>query len=313
VVAGFQFALQAQPTGAAAWTELARRAEGAGFDCLCVADHPGLTMSPFVALAAAAGATTSIGLGTAVLNTGVRHPLDIAADAAALDLLSGGRVVLGLGAGHTPSEWAAAGLPYPTAADRVGRFVEVVDVVQRLLTGETVTFDGRYVRSEGAVLTTPRPHRPVPLLVGGNNRRLTTFGARCADVVELSGLGPTLPDGHRHELRWRPEEIDRSAAAVWAAAAEAARTPVLGALVQHLEVTDDATASAERLRAAVSSWLPSTTPTVEDLSQAPYVLTGPAGAIAEKLTAVRARWGFSRFTVRAPAFDDAAAVIDALG
>jgi alkanesulfonate monooxygenase SsuD/methylene tetrahydromethanopterin reductase-like flavin-dependent oxidoreductase (luciferase family) len=108
------FAVQAAPTDAGAWVSQARRVEAIGFEVLCAADHPGVTVSPFVALAAVATETRSVGLGTAVVNAGVREPFDIASDVASLDLLSGGRAFLGLGAGHTPSEWSAVGRPYPS-------------------------------------------------------------------------------------------------------------------------------------------------------------------------------------------------------
>lgn len=82
--------------------DLATRAESAGFDGLAVADHPGSTWSPFVTLASVVGCTDRLQLGTAVINCGVRDPLDIAADSATLQVLSAGRAVLGVGAGHTP-------------------------------------------------------------------------------------------------------------------------------------------------------------------------------------------------------------------
>ena len=96
-----------------AWLDLAKRAEDSGFDALYVGDHPGVTASPFAALAAAASVTTTLKVGTYVLNAGVRDPLAIASDAATVDVLSGGRFVLGLGAGHTPAEWTMTGRVFP--------------------------------------------------------------------------------------------------------------------------------------------------------------------------------------------------------
>ena len=107
---GLQATLDSDPR---AWLDLARRAEGSGFDALYVADHLGATASPFTALAAAAGATSTLKLGTYVLNTGIRDPLSIASEAATLDVISHGRFMLGLGAGHTPAEWSMTGREYP--------------------------------------------------------------------------------------------------------------------------------------------------------------------------------------------------------
>src|ERR1700730_1077832 len=99
---GLQAGLAADPR---ALRELAKKAEDSGFDALYVADHLGATASPFAALAAAAEATSTLKLGTYVLNVGIRDPLTLASDAATVDVISNGRFILGLGAGHTPVEW----------------------------------------------------------------------------------------------------------------------------------------------------------------------------------------------------------------
>ncbi len=89
----------------------ARRAEDLGFDTVLVADHVGSDWSPWQCLAAAVAATERIHVGTFVLNASLHHPLMVAREVATLDRLSGGRVELGLGAGHTPAEFAAMGTP----------------------------------------------------------------------------------------------------------------------------------------------------------------------------------------------------------
>nr|BFE76339.1 hypothetical protein GCM10020092_096400 [Actinoplanes digitatis] len=127
------FALQAQPTSAADWLDLARRAEEAGFDTLLAADHPGSCASPFVALAAAAAVTTRIRLGSNVSNAAVREPILLASDVATLDVISGGRAVLGLGAGHTPAEWEATGRTRPDVRGRVARCIAVAEATMALL------------------------------------------------------------------------------------------------------------------------------------------------------------------------------------
>ena len=123
-MADITFALQAGLRDAVTWATLARKAEKARFEAFLVADHPGVTASPFVALATAAAATSKITLGTYVVNAGVRDPLQIATDVATLDVVSGGRAQLGIGAGHTPAEWTMTGAPYPSpradhAPDRI--------------------------------------------------------------------------------------------------------------------------------------------------------------------------------------------------
>jgi probable F420-dependent oxidoreductase len=282
----------------------ARRAEAAGFDALVVADHPGVGASPFVALAAAATVTDKVRLGTYVLNAGVRDPLQIASDVATLDVLSNGRALLGLGAGHTPAEWTMTGREYPTPARRVARLVDTVLVVQGLLAGDTVTVAGDAVRTDSAALTAPRVVQSrVPLLVGGSNRALLRFAAQAADIVGVSGLGRTLADGHRHEVRWTEAEVDATIHIVHEAARRRTTPLHIDALVQHVEITDD--------RDAVAARVAELAPGVDATSvlACPFVLIGTVAQMVDEVHAHRARWGIDRFTVRADALDAIAAVI----
>jgi probable F420-dependent oxidoreductase len=308
VAIGISFVLQAFKADLA---ELAQRLEGAGFDGIAVPDHPGTTWSPFVALASAAVTTDRLHLGTAVVNCGVRQPLEIAADAATLQVVSGGRVVLGLGAGHTPSEWAQVGDLRPTPAGRIERFEEVVRSVVALLAGETVSLDGKHIKLSGARLQVELPPSP-SLLVGGGNRRLIGLGCELADIVEFAGLGRTLPDGHYHEPRWSRNQVEAAVSAFDAACATTGRNPELGALVQHVEITDDAGQAAHRYLTAASALIPpESLPAAGDLlDECPYVLIGTTTEIATKVVRLRHQWGFTRYTVRS--IDPIAEVISVL-
>ena len=278
------FALQAQPTDAVQWQALARRAEAAGFVAFLVADHPGSSASPFVALAAAASVTESIALGTYVVNAGVREPLHIAADVATLDVCSGGRALLGIGAGHTPAEWTMIGRERPPPAARVEQMIECVDTVVGLLAGEMQ----------------PRPIQArIPLLIGGGNARLVRYAAEHADIVGISGLGRTLADGHTHEVRWRADAIERTIALI----RESGREPVIDALVQHVEITDDRFAAAEKLARDIPYI------DADDLLACPFVLIGTEAQLRDEVHRHRDRWGITRFTVRANALDAVARLI----
>jgi probable F420-dependent oxidoreductase len=286
-------AVQAMPTDAAEWTATARRVEELGFDRLVVPDHPGVTVAPFVALAAAAATTDRIVLGTNVANAGVWEPLALALEVATLDVVSGGRAMLGIGAGHTPVEWTMRGVPHPPARQRVDRLGELVEVVPRLLAGETVTHLGPHVRLEEATLGPVAPVRGhVPLLVGGNGERVLRLAAAHADVVGLSGLGRTLADGHAHETRWATDEIDRSVEIVRTAADDAGTAPPLEALVQVVELTDDAEAAAHRIAADVDGL------TAEQVLSSPYAWVGTPREIARELAGHHARWGVERYVIR---------------
>jgi len=283
------FALQVQPDHATEWLDTARRAEAAGFDTLLVADHPGVVASPFVALAAAAAVTSTIRLGSYVSNAGVREPILLAADVATLDVVSGGRALLGIGAGHTPAEWAAVGQTRPDVDGRVARCIAVAEATRALLGGDEVTVDTPGLRITGARLTKPRPVQDrVPLLFGGGNARLLRWAARNADIVGLSGLGRTLADGHSHEARWRADQID--------AQVELIRGSTIEALVQFVAVTDDAGAAlADRMKDSDLS--------EADVQAAPYVLVGTADEIVAKVGENRRRWGITRYAVRREALD----------
>ncbi|MDO3706061.1 TIGR03621 family F420-dependent LLM class oxidoreductase [Micromonospora sp. C28SCA-DRY-2] len=291
------FSLQAQPTDGPGWLDLARRAEAAGYHALLAADHPGAVASPFVALAAAAAVTSTIGLGSYVSNAGIREPMLLASDVATLDVLSGGRARLGIGAGHTPVEWRAVGRERPDVAGRVRRCVAVAEAVRALLDGEEVTVDTPELAMRAARLDNPRPvQRRVPLTFGGANSTLLRWAGAHADVVGLAGLGRTLPDGHQHEVRWRAAEIEHQLECVAAGAAGRAEPPVLEALVQQVAVTDDAEAAAAQTAAETGL-------TVAELLATPFVLIGTEDEIVAAVAEHRRRWGVTRFVVRADALE----------
>ena len=300
------FAVQAPVVSdAAAFRELARRVEGSGFSTLYVADHLGVTQDPFAALAAAAAVTTTLRLGTYVLNASVRDPLTVAAGAATVDVMSEGRMILGLGAGHTPVEWSMLGREYPSAAARVGHFALVLDAIDRLLRGEVVSCDAPTLSLRDAYLLSPLPVRgEIPLLIGGNGARVLRLAGARASIAALSGLGRTLGDGHAHTAEWTGESIDERVGVVRAAAA--GRSVTLDALVQVVVVTDDRDGVATRVACEI--------PGVNgaDVLGAPYALIGSVAQLADEILEHRERWGFTSYVVRADAIDAATRVLDEL-
>ncbi len=300
------FSLQARPRDAATWLDLARRCEAAGLDALLTPDHPGSSGSPFVALAAAAAVTTTLGVGSYVSQGGVRDPLLLASDVATLDVVSAGRARLCLGAGHTPAEWAAVGRVRPDAGERVRRCLAVAAAVQALLAGEEVTLDGPEVVVRGARLSDPRPvQQPVPLTMGGGNGALLRWAGAHADVVGLTGLGRTLPDGHTHEVRWRRTELEAQLEQVAAGAAGRGAAPALEALVQRVVVTDDA-------GAAVADLVRETGVDEAELLACPFLLVGTPAELAAAVAERARRWGITRHVVREDALEDVAALVAAL-
>ena len=203
-----ELSVQASPNDQTSWATLAQRCESVGCRALLVSDHPGSGPSPFVALAAAASVTSTLRLGSYVINAGVHDPLLLASNVATLDVVSDGRAELGIGAGHTPAEWEMTGRTRPTPTGRVERMISVTTVVCDLLAGRTVAADTAGGH-DGVQLTGPRPvQQPVPVLVGGGNPTLLRWAGAHADAVGLSGLGRTLADGHAHTVAWSASQLD---------------------------------------------------------------------------------------------------------
>jgi len=303
-----RFSVQTPPvTDPAEWLDLARRVEDLGFWALHVADHPGVTLDPFAALTAAAAVTTTLHLGTYVLNAGIRDPLSIAIGATTVDALSGGRLVLGMGAGHVPAEWTSLDRSFPPARARVERLRETIEVVDALWAGGVVTYQGEHVRARDARIETPRPVQPgLPLLVGGNGERLLRLAGASASWASLTGLGRTLEDGHHHEVDWSAAAIDARVDVVRDAARGTGNQPVLDALVQWVEITYDRDEAAERLAGRVPGLVP------PDALAAPYALIGTVDDLAEELVRHRERWGFTSYVVRVEAVDAIAALMQRL-
>src|SRR5215831_15878595 len=133
-------------TSRAEWREKARKLEDLGYAVLHVPDHLADFFAPMPALVSAAKATTRLQVGTHVLNNDLRHPVLVAREAATVDLLTEGRLQLGLGAGHMQSEYDQAGLGFDAAGTRVTRLAEAVTIIKGLLQGEPVTFAGQHYR-----------------------------------------------------------------------------------------------------------------------------------------------------------------------
>lgn len=297
--------VQSSPKDRESWLRFVAEVEVAGFDGLYVADHPGSGPAPFVALAAAAGVTERIRLGTYVLNAGMWDPMRVASEIATLDVVSGGRAMLGVGAGHTPSEWTGIGQRFPSPAERVARMMELVTATKALLAGDPVSHRGDFFTLIDAALQDPRSVQDsIPVLIGGNGTSLLRFAAQHAEIVGVTGLGRTLADGHRHTVDWSPEGLRRIADIINSATTPTGRTPQIDALVQHVEITDNTTAAAERLMKHVPG------ASVDDLLEAPFVWLGTVEEISDKLHDRAATLGIERYTIRSPAVPDVRQILE---
>jgi probable F420-dependent oxidoreductase len=288
----------------AEWAEKARKLEDLGYATLTVPDHLTEFFAPMPALISAAEATNSLRVGTNVLNSDFRHPVLVAREVATVDLLTEGRLQLGLGAGHMQSEYEQAGFDFDAGGIRVERLAEAVTIIKGLLNGEQVAFSGRHYRVTDHTIYPPPVQRPhPPILIGGNGLGLLALAAREADIVGFSGItfrrGGAVPD----ISGWRLSEVDKRIQLVRDVAGERYARLELNALVQRVVVMDDRRRAAEEL---ASRW---TQLSPEEILQSPYVLIGTVDQIIEDLQARRRRWGISYFVIFEPYVDAFAPVV----
>lgn len=295
------------PDGAA-WAALARRAESAGYDALMVPDHLGRQFAPIAALATAAAATTTLRIAPFVFANDFRHPLILAGEAATLDVLSGGRLLLGMGAGWRVTDYRQLGMPYDEPRVRVDRLVESVGIVRRLWAGELVDHDGPHYRLERARLAPTPPARAdgspgPPLIIGGGGPRMLRFAACEAAVVGL------LPQFDR---RGRPiigQATDAATAGKAAFVREAAGTRWgafdVNVLVFFAGLVGGGSGVVASTRNAALS-------AAVGLVGTPYVLHGTPGRVRDILLRRRDEWGLNSYTFSAHSLEAMAPIVEVL-
>jgi alkanesulfonate monooxygenase SsuD/methylene tetrahydromethanopterin reductase-like flavin-dependent oxidoreductase (luciferase family) len=169
------------------WLDSAVRLDAAGYDGIWVSDHfisKGDLRTPvleaWTLLAAAAARTQRVRIGTLVLNVMNRHPAVVARMAATLQVVAGGRLVLGIGIGGHPREHEALGIPFPPAPERAARLEDAIGVLRALWAGGPVDRPSPFVPLRAAV-GFPTPEPPPPIIIGAQTRRGARLAARIAD------------------------------------------------------------------------------------------------------------------------------------
>jgi len=270
-----------QQTGGPEWADYARRLEGEGFSTLLVADHFANPMACGPLLLAAAAATTTLRVGSYVYDNDFRHPALLAKEAATIDVLSGGRLELGLGAGWHKGEYDAVGIPFDPPGVRVSRLEESVEIVQRLFEGGPVEYEGSHYQIHGHEGLPVPIQRPIPLLIGGGGPRILRLAARRAQILGL--VPPSLPGGGLDPDKFSADAMDAKIAALEAAVAEVGRTdggPERSVLVFQMY-------GSER-DVPMDDWV-----RPDLVADSPYVLLGDSSAMADALIERRERWGLS--------------------
>jgi probable F420-dependent oxidoreductase len=274
---------------------------------MLVADHlvDGM-FPPLTALASAAEATDRLRVGTLVVNNDFHHPVVLAREAATVDLLTDGRLEPGLGAGHMKFEYDQAGLSYDPAGVRVGRLAESAEIIRHLLAGDEVTFEGRYYRVQGHRCFPMPVQQPVPLLIGGNGRRLLATAGRLADIVGFTGFSQVEGERTVNPSHFTDSGLAEQVGWVRAAAGERFDRLELSVLVQGITVTGSRQVGAEE----VQPLLPSLS--ADDMLSSPYALIGSPDQIAGQLSDRRDRLGISYITVVEKDLDDMSKIIELL-
>jgi probable F420-dependent oxidoreductase len=265
------------------WRDVVRRVENEGFSTLLVADHFVAPMACGPLILGAALASTTLRVGSYVFDNDFRHPAVMAKEMATIDVLSKGRVELGLGAGWLKPEYDAIGLPFDPPDVRVARLEEAVEVIGRLLDGDIVTHRGRHYQLSD-YQGTPRPAQSrIPLLIGGGGPRIIRLAARRADIASFTPR--TLLDGSVDSSDVGPHAMDAKVAALDGAITQAGRSDD--------EVERNVLLFAVSPSLAGVASFPWTRP--EEALTSPFALIGETNAMVETLYERRERWGLSYF------------------
>jgi probable F420-dependent oxidoreductase len=283
-----------------AWRDLARTAEGLGYSTLYVCDHLDAQFGPLVATTVAAEATSTLHLGSGVLNNDLRNPVVLAKEIATLGLAAEGRVEVGLGAGWLRSDYEEAGIEFDAPAVRVDRLAESLAVMKTLWSEGKATFAGTHYTMRDARCD-PRPASPPRVIVGGGSRRILTVAAEHADTV---GVNTSLASGQKGgDLASQAtfDHFDRCLA--WVREGAGARFSSIELQIMPVAVRVVASSRAAA-RTATMLGFPG-----EDALELPIVLIGTEDELCERLLQRRARWGFSNIVVPGEAMESFAPVV----
>jgi probable F420-dependent oxidoreductase len=302
----FRFGVQlASARTAAEWAELARKAEDLGFSTLFMPDHFEDALAPVPALMAAADATRELRVGPLVLDNDYKHPVVTAKEMATVDLLSDGRLELGIGAGWMASDYERSGIPMDDAAVRVERLEEGIAVLKGLFGEGNFSYQGKHYQVaelDGRPKSVQQPHPP--FLVGGGGPRVLRLAAREADII---GINPSIRAGHINADAARngvAGATDQKVGWVRAEAGDRYDAIEINFLIYACVVTDDRQATVEAM-APVFGLEPA------EVGDYPHAWVGSVDEICDQLVAGRERWDASYLVVQGPEAMNAAAPIAA--
>ena len=280
-----------------AWRDELRRIEDLGYWAVAISDHftRGWVMEPLVAMTAAADATTTLRILPLVLSNDYRHPVVLHKSLATLDVLSGGRIEIGIGAGWMDSDYAAAHIPLYPPGVRVDRLTEAVEVLKGLFGEKPLSYEGvhyRVTELDGLPKPAQSPHPP--LLIGGGGRRILRLAGEAADIVGVNArMRPGAATGTA-VLELSAERMAAKLAVARSAARAAGRDPATlryQTSILSMHLTD---------RPGSRPWVSSMAAGVTDpevLAGSPAVLHGSVESCVETLQRRREEFGLDYFHI----------------
>jgi probable F420-dependent oxidoreductase len=288
------------------WAEKARKIESLGYSTLFIPDHFTEQLGPIAALMSAADATTTLRVGGLVFDNDYRHPVVFAKEMATIDLLSGGRCEVGIGAGWMKSDYDSSGMPYDRPGVRVERLKEALRIIKGLLGDGPVDFEGQHYRItnyEGLPKPVQKPHPPI--LVGGGGKRVLSLAGREADIA---GVNFNLePGAVNRDVLQTGDAATTDEKIRWIRDAAGARFDEieLNVTIFVAIVTDDVQKMADRIAPAYGM-------SPEEVLDSPHVLVGSTDQMAETLQRRRERYGFSYVAFSGDNFETLAPVVKQL-
>ena len=297
----FRFGVELKgPLPGLTWAQTAQRVEELGFSNLVVPDHFDDQFAVGPALAAAAAVTTTLRLSTFVYGNDYRHPVMTAKEVATLDVLSDGRMDLGLGAGWKRVDYDEAGMDYDPPGVRIDRMVESLHIIRALFEDGPVTFEGEHYTIRG-LEGLPKPvQSPVPVAIGGGGPRMLRLAARHADIVGVNAnlrSGEIGLDAMNDVLG--ADRFDTKLEWVREAAGDRFDQLVLNVLIASCQITGGGRATTEAIEATASMF----GQPADVLADVPLLLIGSPAEIADTLRRRRERWGFSYMILGAASAD----------
>lgn len=302
----FRFGVQmsASATGQE-WTEQARRVESHGYAVATMPDHFDDQLAPVPALQAVLDATTTLRASALVFDNDYKHPVVLAKELATMDVLSNGRVEIGLGAGWKISDYEQTGMQYDRAGIRIDRFVEALAVIKGAMADGPFSFKGEHYTItdyDGSPKPVQGPHPPI--IVGGGGKRVLSIAAREADIVGVNGTLHAGVIGPEAIATMTAEAVTEKIGWVAKSAADWGRLDHIEMNVRtfFVSVTDDRSGQVEAMASMIG-----VEPTMIEAS--PFALIGSPGKIAEDIVARREQYGFSYVIVGAGEIDSFAPVV----